>query len=117
MAQEKNITPEALADAKVSQEDLLALVDTQGALIAEQQAEIAKLKSEVSALQAAKPAAKGPVAAEGTFKVAGKEYRVVHGLLIRRDGALVKVSAQEILGDKELREHLVKNRSNAVQSV
>lgn len=116
----QKINPAELDKANISNEDLVALVESQGELIAEQAAKIAELETIAATLKEAAAAGKtrtAPTAPAGTFTVGKKEYRVTHGLQIRRDGALVKVSAEEILKDKELREQLVRSNSNAVQPV
>lgn len=118
-APKSNINPADLQKENVSVEDLTALLQSQGDLIAELTATIAEQKEAISDLRTANANAKPAkaVAAAGTFTVGKKEYRVKHGLLIRRDGGLVKISAEDILKDKELREKLVASRSNAVEAV
>lgn len=114
MENNDKITGPGLEENKVTQEDLLALVESQGALIAEQQEKISVLERQTKELRSAAPKSPAPVAASGTFKVGGKEYKVLHGVRIRRDGVLVTVSAADILSNKELREDLVKTGSTAV---
>lgn len=117
MSNPKN-NPENTPDTSTpTSDDLLALIEQQGEIIAVQNSQIAKLEETIDALQAKNPIAKSSAAAVGTFTVGNKEYRVVHGIRVRRNGVLATVPAAEILKDQQLREKLVADKSSAVQAV
>lgn len=103
---------------EVSKEDLLALVDSQGELIATLNSKIEEQDARIKALENSAPATPTTKASTASFKIGQKEYVVLHGLKIRvPGGGLATKTPAEIAKDKDLRESLVASKSTAVQAL
>lgn len=111
-------TPADINLEGVSKEDLLALVDSQGELIANLNLKIEEQDARIKALESNAPAATSPKSGTATFKIGQKEYQVLHGLKVRAaSGGLETKTPGDIAKDKDLRESLVANKSTAVQAL
>lgn len=99
-------------------EEIEAINAEKDATLVAQANRIEQLEADLRAQAAAPKSNRGvPALPTETFKVDKKEYRVRHGVFTKKNEELVKVSPAEILRDKELREHLVKIKSTAVEEV
>jgi len=98
--------------------ELEEIVRLQGEGMAQLKADNDALQAKLKALEANVPKASAPSAPTGTFKIGSREYRVLHALKVRDgEGGLKTYSPADILANKELREHLVAIKSNAVVAV
>lgn len=113
-AQPSNI--QAADVQELSPAEMAELLRLQGEAMAELKANNDTLSAKVKELSASAPKSVS-TAANGTFKAGGRECRVVHGVKLRREGALVTFNPADILREKEIREYLVSTQSTAVQAV
>lgn len=111
-------TPADINLEEVSKEDLLALLDSQGDLIATLHQKIEEQGARIQTLESNAPTAPTAKASTATFKIGQKEYTVLHGLKVRvAGGGLQTKTPADIAKDKDLRESLVANKSTAVQAL
>lgn len=113
------LTPAAPSNsaARATEDELTALLEAQGELIAEQEEKVSRLTEKLAAVLQGLPTTQAVAKGKATFNLDGKEYAVLHGVQYSHGGPLRLLTVSDIASDPDVQAALIALNSGAIREI